>query len=112
MKELKTKLNIMIKSKIYLMSHMGLIDGSAEFLNSENTESVSGSSQESSVSHAVRDRNANEQDSPKELEPVAEALEIRTEDVKFCQCPKFMGSINNSKGDSVCLRCNGIRWQK
>ena len=54
-----------------------------KFLNSENTESVSGSSQESGVLHAVRDRNANGQASPKELEPVAEALEIRTDSENF-----------------------------
>ena len=53
---------------------------SHEFLNSENTESVLGSSQKSGVLHAVRDRNANGQAAEKELEPVAEALEIRTED--------------------------------
>lgn len=73
----------------------------------ENTESVSGSSQESGVSHAVRDRNANGGDSPKELEPVAEALEIRTDSEKSCQCKKPMFG-RYVKGITYCYLCNGI----
>ena len=76
-----------------------------EFLQSESTESVSGSSQESGVSHAVRDRNANGEVSPQELEPVAEALEIRTDSDSDFMCQAIWNDkpCDTNCGDKDCL---------
>jgi predicted dehydrogenase len=81
-----------------------------KFLNSENTESVSGSSQKSGVLHAVRDRNANDQVAPKELEPVAEALEIRTHPESF-----YCNDDNTIKWGTIerCLKqCDDCKLQE
>lgn len=108
MKELKTKYDNMNKNfkKILNSAHPATQETFHRFSNSENTESVSGSSQESGVSHAVRDRNANGEDSPQELEPVAEALEIRTEGEKYCPA---MGHYGGLKPKGKCDNC-GEYW--
>lgn len=73
--------------------------------NSENTESVSGSSQKSGVSHAVRDRNANGETPRSELEPVAEALEIRTETERVLNCQNYINDKQLMPCEEQCVNC-------
>ena len=76
-----------------------------KFLMGEKEEGVSNDLEQSSVSNAVMRRNANGEDSPKELEPVAEALEIRTDEKEVCVCESSYAVSLDVNDNLFCTQC-------